>query len=338
MRMAYEFWIDDEIALPLVVYCNSRDELISNGLFDDQRQERVYHHFLELFRERNQPWGAAFMLYCLGSLYCSNGQVDEAERYCRESKDAFLRMGDRWGALWADNILWPELMRSGRYNEALQLLQNHEDVAIELGQGDAIVFALTSKAEIAWKQKDDRAARQYIAQGINSSLKTGSHFLTVAVMFFVLVDVLVSEDRHEQAVELLSFLRQEAKKLQAPDIVYEAGQKLDALAGQVAPEIYQQFIGHGKTLNLKTILAQLLDELAGGAPPLLPTLPPGEPLSQRELEVLRLLAAGHSNRQITRELVLSLNTVKSHIHHIYGKLGVESRTQAIAQAQKLNLL
>ena len=63
-----------------------------------------------------------------------------------------------------------------------------------------------------------------------------------------------------------------------------------------------------------------------------------EPLSPRELEVLRLIAAGLSNKQITVELTVSLNTVKKHTSHIYEKLGVNGRTQAIVRARELNLL
>jgi LuxR family maltose regulon positive regulatory protein len=63
-----------------------------------------------------------------------------------------------------------------------------------------------------------------------------------------------------------------------------------------------------------------------------------EPLSDRELEVLRLIATGLSNREIAQELVIAIGTVKSHINHIYGKLGVKNRTQAVARAQKLSLL
>ena len=62
------------------------------------------------------------------------------------------------------------------------------------------------------------------------------------------------------------------------------------------------------------------------------------PLSERELEVLRLVVAGLSNPEIAEELVIAVSTVKSHVNHIYGKLGVESRTQAVARARELGLL
>jgi LuxR family maltose regulon positive regulatory protein len=72
--------------------------------------------------------------------------------------------------------------------------------------------------------------------------------------------------------------------------------------------------------------------------------PPGpaaglvEPLSGRELEVLRLIAEGLSNQEVARRISISLRTVKWHTGHIYGKLGVQSRTQAIARARTLGIL
>lgn len=66
--------------------------------------------------------------------------------------------------------------------------------------------------------------------------------------------------------------------------------------------------------------------------------PPAESLSPRELDVLALLAAGKTNRQIAGELHLSLSTVKGHLEHIIAKLGVSDRTQAAVRAIELGLL
>lgn len=63
-----------------------------------------------------------------------------------------------------------------------------------------------------------------------------------------------------------------------------------------------------------------------------------EPLTQREQEVLRLLVSGASNGEIAAQLVVSLATVKKHVSNILGKLGVESRTQAVARAREYSLL
>jgi LuxR family maltose regulon positive regulatory protein len=80
------------------------------------------------------------------------------------------------------------------------------------------------------------------------------------------------------------------------------------------------------------LLAALEPEPATGPSPLV------EPLTEREREVLALMAAGLSNRQIADELVVALGTVKAHLHNIFGKLGVQSRTEAAARAREMELL
>ena len=63
-----------------------------------------------------------------------------------------------------------------------------------------------------------------------------------------------------------------------------------------------------------------------------------EPLSEREIEILQLIAEGLTNQEIATRLYLSLNTVKVHTRNIYGKLGVNNRTQAVSRARTLGIL
>ena len=63
-----------------------------------------------------------------------------------------------------------------------------------------------------------------------------------------------------------------------------------------------------------------------------------EPLSERELEVLQLIAEGLTNQEVANRLYLSLHTVKVHARNIYGKLGVKNRTQAVAKGRALGIL
>jgi ATP/maltotriose-dependent transcriptional regulator MalT len=73
-------------------------------------------------------------------------------------------------------------------------------------------------------------------------------------------------------------------------------------------------------------------------PPAPPAQPLAEPLSRRELEVLRLIAQGLSNREIGMRLFLAVDTVKGHNRRIFGKLMVQRRTEAVAKARSLGIL
>lgn len=99
-----------------------------------------------------------------------------------------------------------------------------------------------------------------------------------------------------------------------------------------------------KQPNLQNYIIQLLD--AFRSPVSNPSVgslqgqqfPLQDSLSERELEVLRLIAAGYNNRQIADQLFVARSTVKTHINNIYGKLGVSNREAAISCAQELRLI
>jgi LuxR family transcriptional regulator, maltose regulon positive regulatory protein len=106
--------------------------------------------------------------------------------------------------------------------------------------------------------------------------------------------------------------------------------------GEPMVALLRQAYAHGIAPGYVAILLS-----AAGAPALAAPSPAGsllEPLTERELDVLRLLVAGLSNAAMARELIITVGTVKSHVNHIYGKLGVQSRSQAIARAHTLHLL
>lgn len=123
---------------------------------------------------------------------------------------------------------------------------------------------------------------------------------------------------------LLSALRAGASGYMLKDI------KRDELIGAI-----QQVVRGETFLNSQLAVSalQMLGEeggRAGGVPP--------EQLTPRELEVLRLLAQGRTNREIAERLVISAGTVKVHVEHIIAKLGVSDRTQAAVRAIELGLI
>lgn len=118
--------------------------------------------------------------------------------------------------------------------------------------------------------------------------------------------------------------------LRAADPVRTAAllERVNALLAQVRTD-------REAALQMGRQASALLAELSGETEAL---ATPIEPLTGRELDVLRLVAQGLSNRAIAEHLVISIGTVKSHLKHIFAKLAAESRTQAVAQARVAGLL
>jgi LuxR family transcriptional regulator, maltose regulon positive regulatory protein len=118
---------------------------------------------------------------------------------------------------------------------------------------------------------------------------------------------------------------------------------LESLAAAVAQaeteNVIRPFLDEGEPM---AALLAALHATGGTSPAFIGTLftggPPGAGLTERELEVLRLLAAGHSTADLAAALFVEQSTVKTHLIHLYRKLGVRSRTQAAARARALRLL
>lgn len=98
---------------------------------------------------------------------------------------------------------------------------------------------------------------------------------------------------------------------------------------------------HELNLTINKALIKQRPPLALEKPQPAPGEPPvfdGDRLSEREIEILRLVARGHDNREIARQLVLSDKTVRNHLSRIYQKLKVANRTQAVVNAQRQGYL
>jgi DNA-binding CsgD family transcriptional regulator len=143
--------------------------------------------------------------------------------------------------------------------------------------------------------------------------------------------------------ELLAALREHgeltptAAAMVTPLPASEAAKTLEKLAreGHLEAKVRDGAIAYalreGDRLALSGLPQQTTDE------DILAETTPSEPLSGRELAVLKLLAAGRTNKDIARELFIAQGTVKAHVASVYRKLGVHSRAEAVSRAKDLGL-
>ncbi len=97
-------------------------------------------------------------------------------------------------------------------------------------------------------------------------------------------------------------------------------------------------VARGDSILDPAVTNKVVAELTRLSPPAYSSQPLAEPISEREIEVLRLLAIGASNQEIADQLIVALNTVKRHVSNIMGKLGAENRAQAVIKARQLGLI
>jgi LuxR family maltose regulon positive regulatory protein len=190
--------------------------------------------------------------------------------------------------------------------------------------------------------------------------------------YLLLARSLIARGEPGRALALLQRMREVATSQERAGSVREIralesiafdmmGAQSDALAalqnacGMAEPEEHVRiFMDAG--IRLRPLLEKLTQRQSGrftqhvhailtSGPPVEPTSKPKvgsatlvDPLSERELEVLGLLATGISNQQIATELVVSVDTVKKHVSHILGKLDATTRTQAVTRARELAIL
>ena len=279
-----------------------------------------------------------------------------------------IELSRRWGQ--AEVIIhgYIELARvlqaRGDPEGALNAIRQAKQTAHDLSSW-AIISMEATEARLRLRQGDLESASRW-AQESGVSTKGELDFRRMTD-YLTLARVLIAEEREDQASSLLAQLLEMAEAAGAMGYTIEIA-VLQAMACQARgarskavenlaralslaePEGYVRvFVDQGPPMAelLRTAAARgvtvdyagrLLAAFEGVRPGVQPAdsepTALAEPLSERELEVLRLIVAGLSNKEIAEELYLAIGTVKKHINNIYGKLGVSRRAQAIRRAQE----
>lgn len=335
--------------------------------------QRLSQAVIELATRDGQvlPISGALLAYLLiGLTHCEQNNLAPAERALRECASLAEQHGVATyvtlAGLYLAHVAWAQ----GDWAGVLELLDRAEQAAPGLLPAGNLREIAGYRA-LVWLAQGNTAAATAWAAGYDPQDAARPPLTAYDYDRFALVHVLLVQGQWAEAQAAAVQLAQTAEAGGYGTFLIWA-RALQALAAHAqgatdtavallaralalaAPEGYVRvFMGMGAPMASLLQLARargvapayisrLLAAYSGGAgttlvPDLgLPMLP--EPLSAREREVLRLLAAGHDNQAIARELTVAVSTVKTHINHLFGKLGVRSRLAALLRARELGLL
>jgi LuxR family maltose regulon positive regulatory protein len=302
----------------------------------------------------------------LGRLAYEHNQLNVADQYIHECID----LCRQWGEFDLQAIACAMLARleqvRGKPDAAQEAMREAEQLAVE--------HPLSSRRSIQLKSD---LARYYLAQGnlekVSQLIQENALSIKDRIPYqrepeyIILLRKLLSQNDHEAALALSNRMLKQAEQTGRKGLVIEI-LILQALAFQGKKETEQALVTLEKALTLAqsegyvrsfldegeamtrllcqvqsrqtgssyaAVLLSKIGKISGMTQPSMQLLI--APLTTREVEVLKLIQAGSSNQDIAEQLVISITTVKRHISNIYAKLGVKSRTQAVAIGKELKI-
>jgi predicted ATPase len=356
----YESWVLHRIGF---AYMN---------LGDHERYLELTEASLELARTAHNEVAVVNCLYNLGSDYLLSGLYRKGIDYSTQALEIAKRIGQCDQIAHSNNLLAVAAFCQGDREAARSYAEAGLSLINEIDMGRFRPYPLSILILIACIQEDyieasrlERSGRPYdtnmmgyqlidlaravLAWGMDDA-KTCCQYIQHA---FGLADILSSpviirwllpcaawllaESQPERAAQLLGTAFAEPDSAMAWIGNWQPLKELSAsLKTQLGESRYTLAWEQGKSLALEVVVADVLRELADEPEGTLPGL--AEPLTQREIEVLRLMADGLSNPEIAERFVISAGTVKTHTLSIYRKLDVRNRLEAVARANALHLL
>jgi predicted ATPase/DNA-binding CsgD family transcriptional regulator len=310
---------------------------------------------LALARALGDRWWTAWALHLLGRVHYFDGDAHTARAFGQESLAVSLEIEDAWLEGWALHLLGlasqieADYPTARRFLEASMVIrrriQFHEGIStldtllglIDFAEGDyaAVVVRLRESVDLLWRLDDGWLKGNLIAQYLALSVRLGQPQRGARLWGALTA---LSEAVSVRPIPLFEAILWPALE--------QARRELDAAAFTAAHEI-------GRRMVSDEVRAELLDievPASAAAPPSVsdpsdrsppttarPVLTRPAGLSAREVEVLRLIAAGRTTREIADELVITVNTVESHVTRVYQKIGARGRAEATAFAYRHGL-
>lgn len=338
--------------------------LIARSQGDYSAARGLHAESLATWLQLGNHYGAAMVRNNLGMVRLCQGDLNGAEALFEQSLVAWRRVGNLYGAAMAVHNLGLVAHERGDHRSARLRYQESLGMRRSLGDRSGIATTLASLGYSMLQECDDREAGSYFRESLTLRHQLGDSF-GLGECLLGMAQVAVAQGQRLRAVRLSAagdaLRRPSGPSLPSRSASQERG--LASLRAELGGPAFGAAWDEGAQMTLIQAIDDALNEGADDAA----TPSPGETpivlhpdhtehtvhdameiarttaqnsanrLTERELDVLRLIRAGLSNRAIAGELVLSERTVVNHVSHIFAKLGVESRTAAAAFAHRQGL-
>jgi DNA-binding CsgD family transcriptional regulator/tetratricopeptide (TPR) repeat protein len=311
--------------------------VLSQG--DYTQAQQLYERAIALFKEAWDLWLYGELHLFLANVYWAQGDETKAHTFLREGLAIHDQLGNAWVTGWFVSLFGKIALRQSDIPRARFLLEAGLKRHQQLGdqQGQALIYALLAQA--AASEQDYTAARNLAIQSLEIA-RTVHDSRSLILCLEELADVVAGQGEPAWAARLWGAAEHYREAGNAPlPLVERLGRahRIEQAQSLLGKQAFAERWAEGSNMTAEQAIAasptrDRISRPQRTAQPLL------DPLSERELEVLQLLAGGASNQEIAMALVVTPGTVKIHVSHILSKLGVNSRTRAILRARDLGLL
>ena len=308
------------------------------ALFAKNDPETAYAYLREslmIFQDLGNHWGTAYSLrwMAIASIYMDD--YEEARLLGEASLSIYKESGEPRGQALALGVMGLCAVESSQYDRAIEISQEILILCEAVGLRWHPPLALIIHGAAACGLGDYRKASQYLSKGLEDAYEIP---VEPIVLFGLLETVpwLIAMGDKVKALEILSFLL--AYPVPPVKGKRPVSRLIDELQKELSDTATTLAIEKGKAHTLRSLTETCINMLKHDSALLQRDRLSVDRLTERELEVLHLVSKGLTNPQIATKLVLTVGTVKWHLHQIYTKLDVSNRTQAVARAQELNLL
>jgi predicted ATPase/DNA-binding CsgD family transcriptional regulator len=307
---------------------------------------------LSMYRALGDRWSTAYNLSWLdvatiitsdkGHGYDANAVYEQACDYAYEAMAIFESLGNAWG------IAMMTMHRSmlaffvDDFKAAWQYAHDGYKIFESIGVHWGRAYASQNMADASFFLGDYTATRRHIAQSLSIAMQYRLVKYTL-LSLYLLAEIEIAEGCKNRGLEILAFVEEQRRRYNHPRYV---SFDFDPLLKEGMQSALRPRLDQARTTHMDVFIPQVMEWLeaeaaqenanAEPAPAAVQTL--ADPLTEREMDVLALLAQGLSNRQIADALVLALGTVKTHVHNICGKLDAANRREALDHAREIGLI